>query len=202
MMKRIFWMGVTAGVVLLSLNACGDSEKADAKSEEQQEQNDGVQSKEDRQAEIMEMEQEIGRLANKDKSPTLDRKAEILLLRYRDYITVNPRDSMTAEYLFKAADLSLGVNKPKASIAYLDRLIQDFPDFRKGPEMMLFRGFIYEAHLKQHAEAVKAYEAMIKRFPNHRLAEDAKASIANLTMSEEELIEKFKAQNEAADKAS
>lgn len=201
-MKRIIWMGVTAAVVLWSVNACGDGSTAKETSTEQQEQSNGVQRKEDRQAEIMQMEQEIGRLANKDKNPTLDRKAEILLLRYRDYISVNPRDSMSAEYLFKAADLSLGVNKPKASIAYLDRLIQDFPDFRKGPEMMLFRGFIYEAHLKQHAEAVKAYEAMIKRYPNHRLAEDARASIANLTMSEEELIEKFKQQNAAGEKAS
>lgn len=155
-----------------------------------------VQGKEERQAEIQVMEQELLGFAKSDQTKMMNAKADILLKRYRDYISMNPRDSMTSEYLFKAADLSVGVGKPEAAISYLDRLIQDFPSFRKAPEMMLFRGFIYETYMNQHADAVKAYKALIERYPNHRLASDARASIENLTMSEDELIEKFKKMNQ------
>jgi TolA-binding protein len=191
-MKR--WMKMAALVLFVgvSVSACsndGSQNGGDAT-------NTGVQTKEERQVEIAEMEKEILGLNQGNKNDILTKKAELLLMRYRDYISMNPRDSLTSEYLFKAADLSLGVGKPQASIRYLDRLIQDFPNFRKAPEMMLFRGFIYETYLNEHGNAVKAYQAMIERYPNHRLTNDARASIDNLSLSEEELIEKFKRQNQ------
>lgn len=185
------------GVVVLSLMACNMEDKEGVKPRVDDRSTAGVQSIEERQQEIAEMEREIKAYAKQEKNDMMTAKAERLLVRYRDYISNNPRDSITAEYLFKAADLSLGVGKPNASINYLDRLIKDFPDFRKTVEMMLFKGFIYESYLNQHAEAVKAYQALINRFPNHRLAQDAQSSIDHLTMSEEELIEKFKKLNES-----
>ncbi|MEX2597184.1 MAG: tetratricopeptide repeat protein [Salibacteraceae bacterium] len=192
-MKKV-WM---RGVVVLSLMACNMEDKEGVKPRVDDRSTAGVQSIEERQQEIAEMEREIKAYAKQEKNDMMTAKAERLLVRYRDYISNNPRDSITAEYLFKAADLSLGVGKPNASINYLDRLIKDFPDFRKTVEMMLFKGFIYESYLNQHAEAVKAYQALINRFPNHRLAQDAQSSIDHLTMSEEELIEKFKKLNES-----
>ena len=188
-MRRVAMLVVSALLVLTSCNEQGGDGKVNEKNA------DGVQSKEERQVEIAEMEQAIKGFDRDQDDSRLKSQAENLLKRYRDYISINPRDSMSAEYLFKAADLSIGVGKAKASIRYLDRLIQDFPNFRKAPEMMLFIGFVYEVHLQQHAEAVKAYEAMIERYPNHRLSDDARASIQNLTMSEEELLKKFKEMN-------
>ena len=61
--------------------------------------------------------------------------------------------------------------------------------------MYLFKGFIYETYLNDHAKAVSSYTKLIEKYPNHRLASDARASIDNLTMTEEELIEKFKKMN-------
>ena len=151
-----------------------------------------VQTAEERRVEIAEMEAEIVGVVATPENQKAKALTERLLLRYRDYISANPRDSVTAEYLFKAADLSVGVGNPENSITYIDRLITDFPNFRKAAEMMLFKGFLYEVHLNNHAEAVKAYQAMIERYPNHRLTNDARAAIDNLSLSEEELLEKLK----------
>jgi len=182
----------------LVMLACNAEEKENQK-EEQVEETSGVkevQTKEERQEEIAKMEGEIAGLVRGERTEMLDAKADRLLKRYRDYISVNPRDSITAEYLFKAADLSVGVRRYEAAINYLDRLNNEFPKFRKNVEMWLFKGFIYETYLNDHASAVNTYQELVKRYPNHRLAQDARASIENLSMSEEELIEKFEKMNE------
>jgi len=186
---------ILIGVVALGLSACTGAEDSSTRESTTESTSKTEYSREDRIAEIAEMEGEIANLVKAGSSEMLDTKASRILLRYRDYVSLYPRDSMTAEYLFKAADLSLGINKPEASIKYLDRLNQDFPTFRKNVEMWLFKGFIYENYLNNHAMAVKTYRTLIERYPNHRLANDAQASIDNLTLSDEELIEKFKAKN-------
>lgn len=185
-----WWM---IGAFVIAITACTEGGNVD--SEQQDESTSMVQSKEERQAEIAAMETEVAALVRSDRTEMLDAKADRLLKRYRDYIGQNPRDSITAEYLFKAADLSVGVGRYEGAIRHLDRLINEFPKFRKTAEMMLFRGFIYETYLNDYANAVKAYEALVKRFPNHRLAQDARASIDNLQLSEEELLEKFQKMN-------
>ncbi|MDA7836228.1 tetratricopeptide repeat protein [Salibacteraceae bacterium] len=181
------------GLVAVLIASCAEN-GADVNSERDG-VTSGVQSKEDRQAEIQELEKEISSMAKSERTEAVDAKAERLLKRYRDYVGQNPRDSITAEYLFRAADLSVGVGKYEASIAYIDRIHKDFPKFRKSVEMWLFKGFIYETYLNNHAKAVESYTNLIKKYPNHRLAADARSSIDNLTLTEEELIKKFKALN-------
>jgi TolA-binding protein len=195
MMKR--WMLICA--LPMVFVACS-GEKGQEQNANQEESNyvKGDQSKEERQTEIAAMEKEISGLIRSERADVLDSKADRLLKRYRDYIGANPRDSITAEYLFKAADLSVGVGRYEGAINHLNRLNTDFPTFRKNVEMWLFKGFIYETYLNDHANAVKTYEAILERFPNHRLAADARASIENLSMSEEEMLEMFRKKNEAA----
>ena len=152
------------------------------------------QTAKERQVEITAMENEL--ISSKDLNIETNRVlADRLVMRYRDYITMNPTDSASAEYLFKAADLSVGLGNYEASINYITRLTKDFPQYEKIVEIWLFKGFIYENYMNSHANAVKTYEELILKFPNHRLAQDAQAAIDNLTLTEEELIEKFKAMN-------
>lgn len=181
------------GVLLIALASCSESENTNSSTD--QEVSNDIQTNEQRQSEIQEMEKEISGAVKTERTSVLDAKADLLLKRYRDYVTLNPRDSITSEYLFRAADLSVGMGKYDAAIAYIDRLHKDFPKFRKSVEMHLFRGFIYETYLNDHAKAVSAYTKLIEKYPNHRFASEARASIDNLTLSEEELIEKFKKMN-------
>lgn len=185
------WLMVLVIPVLVL--ACGEAGNDDGEQVEQGVKD--IQTKEERQEEIASMEKDVAGLVRSERTKLLDAKADRLLKRYRDYVSLNPRDSITAEYLFKAADLSIGVGQYDAAINYLDRLNTDFPTFRKNVEMWLFKGFIYETYLNDYANAAKTYQTIVDRYPNHRLANDARASIENLTMSEEELLEKFERMN-------
>lgn len=151
------------------------------------------QSTEQRQVEIKALEDELYASANL-RSEVAQAKAKILVGKYRDYVSTNPLDSLSPEYLFRAADLSIGLGKPEAAIRFLDRITIDFPNYEKVVAIYLFKGFVYENHMNSHANAIKAYEQLIEKYPNHRLAEEARAAIDNLRLSEEELLEKLKQQ--------
>lgn len=119
-------------------------------------------------------------------------KAEDLVRKYRDYANINPRDSITPHYLLKAADLSIGLQKFDHAVGYLDNILKNHPEYEKRIEAMLLKGFVLEYHMNQHAQAVSAYKDLINAYPNHRLAKDAQSSIDNLTLTEDQLIEKLK----------
>jgi TolA-binding protein len=143
---------------------------------------------------IKEMEAEIVG-SNDISNPLKQNIAKNLVLQYQNYINSNKSDSAASTYLVKAADLSVGLGNYEVAIKYLDKFIASYPTSERLPEILLFKGFIYETHINNYANAVKAYEALRDRFPNHRLAQQAKASIDNLTLSEEELLEKFSKMN-------
>lgn len=185
MRMKIRMLMLLLGAALMG--ACGTTGEQNDKTE--------PQTKEARQEEISRMEDELRGKTDLDAHVNKAR-ADALIKRYRDYVVLNPDDSISAEYLFKAADLSIGTGSYEASINYLDRIITDYPGYHKIVEIMLFKGFVYENYLNSHAEATKAYRALIERYPNHRLAKDAEAAIQNLTLSEEELIEKLKQTNQ------
>jgi len=189
-MRRVLMLSI----IVIALSACGEKEASNSSNEDDV-TNKVEQTNDERQAEIASMEKEISGAVKTERTAVLDAKADRLIKRYRDYVGINPRDSMTSEYLFRAADLSVGMGQYDAAIAYIDWLHKDFPKFRKSVEMYLFKGFIYETYLNDHAKAVSSYTKLIEKYPNHRLASDARASIDNLTMTEEELIEKFKKMN-------
>lgn len=175
----------------LTVVGCGDGGQTKDGTEDSR----APQSNEERQAEIAEMEADLTDNAKLDQG--VDRaKADRLIKLYSGYINVNPRDSVSAEYLFKAADLSVGMGKPEAAIRFLDRLTTDFTNYDRIVEIWLFKAFIYEAHMNSYAEAAATYRKLIEKYPNHRLAEQAEAAIDNLTLSEEELLEKLKSADE------
>lgn len=172
----------------LIMSACGQSDEVNSVET-------APQSAEQRRVEINELEK--GLLSKSDLTAGTNKaKAEHLVRRYRDYVNMNPHDSISAEYLFKAADLNIGLGNYEASIKYLDRLTTDFPDYNRIVEIWLFKGFIYENYMNSHANAVSTYDKLIERYPNHRLAADAQAAKDNLTLTDEELMEKFKKVNE------
>lgn len=187
------WMMVAVAALVLSACANSSEEQSEAASEESSEAT--TQTREERIAEIEELEQD---LRSKQKQPfeTVKPLAMQMVREYRDFVVVNPKDSLAPRYLFKAADLSVGLKKYDQAIGFLDNVLANYPAYERNVEMMLFKGFVFEQHMNQHGRAVEAYQALIDRYPNHRLANDARAAIENLTLTEEELIEKFKKMNE------
>lgn len=128
--------------------------------------------------------------------PEVDRKgAQALLDVYLAYAKVHPLDSLTPEYIFRGASIRSTLGDPQGSIDLYDRIIRDFPHWRKIPDTYYLKAFTIDNGLRQKGEAQRAYTEVINRFPDHRFAKDAAQMIENLKYSDEELMRKFEAMN-------
>ncbi len=120
-------------------------------------------------------------------------KAKDMIALYSDFVKKYPEDEKAEDYLFKAGEVSMGSMQSNVAIKYFEQYYQKFPKAEKAPYSLFMQGFIYETQLKNTEKAKWYYEKFISDFPTHKLAEDAKYSIANLGKSEEELIREFEA---------
>ena len=124
-------------------------------------------------------------------------KALKLVDMYITYADTYPQDSMAVKYLFKAAEFCLNLAEGQRAIAYYNRVINEYPDFRKVPECLFLKGYVYENYLGDLDKAKATYLEFIERYPDNEFADDAQVSIQNLGKSPEELIKEFEAQQAA-----
>ena len=127
---------------------------------------------------------------NLDESNTVFNNYLVYADTYKD-------DTSSANYLFKAADLANGLNRPKESIAIFERLRTSFPDYRKASSALFMQAFIYETSIKDKEKAKEKYKEFIQKYPEHKLTASAQASLdqLNANLSDEELIKSFEAKN-------
>ena len=121
------------------------------------------------------------------------RSAQALLDVYKAFATAHPQDTMAPEYLFRAAGVAKSVRDADQSLRLYDRIIKDYPSWRRIPDTYYLRAFTLDNDLDRIGEARTAYEDVINRFPDHAFARDAKAMIENLGLTDEQLIQKFEA---------
>lgn len=121
-------------------------------------------------------------------------KAFELVDLYVDYANSYPDDSMAVEYLFKGAEFCLNLGEGQRAITLYDRVIQEYPDFRKVPECLFLKGYVYENYLGDLNNAKAIYLEFIEKYPDNEFADDAEISIQNLGKSPEELIKQFEEQ--------
>jgi hypothetical protein len=110
---------------------------------------------------------------------------------YLHYATLFPDDSVTPGLLFQASQLSLSIRNPKQSIMILDRIINKHKHFLNYPEVIVYKGFVYENELHMIDSAQVWYEYFLQHYPEHPLASDVEASLRLLGKSLDEIIETF-----------
>jgi len=151
----------------------------------------GGPSKDKEVTKIKELEK---KKAAAEKSGIINReKSAELITAYKEFADKFPKDTASATYLFKGAQLSMNINHGKGAIECFDRIIKDFPDYNKMPDCIFLKAFVYETQLQDMVNARKYYEEFLKKYPRHDLADDAQASINNLGKSPEELVKEFEA---------
>lgn len=128
-----------------------------------------------------------------------DSLATITLDAYLDFANDFPKDSLSAEYLFKAADLYRAKHEFEKAISTFDRVGKDYPEYAKVPQTIFLQGFIYENDVKDLPKAKERYEYFIQQYPNHALARDVQFSLNNLGKSPEQIIKEFQQMQEAQD---
>lgn len=127
-----------------------------------------------------------------DAEANVDQNAGMILVRsYAKFYQLSEKDSLGVDMLFKAGEVSMGIGQGNLAMKYFRTITEDHSDFHKAPEALFLSGFCEENLNKDTAQARYFYETFIAGFPNHKLAEDAKFSIQNMGMTDEDLIKMF-----------
>lgn len=153
-------------------------------------------SKDEKAGKIDQLEQE---LFSDQKSGVNKEKAIQLTEAYIEYADLFPEDSVTPDYLFRAADMSMNIFSSGKAIDLYNRIIRDYPDYKKAPQCVFLKAFVYENNLGDLNSAKKYYEEFLAKYPDDDFADDAKMSLQNLGKSPEELIKEFEEKMKAQD---
>lgn len=115
---------------------------------------------------------------------------EIIQL-YKQFADSFPNEKDAPQYLFKAANVSIGVRQFQPAISFLERIKKYYAEYEKSPESLFLMAFIYDNYLDQKGKAREIYQEVIDTYPSHKFASDAKEVIKTLEMTDEELIKMF-----------
>jgi len=118
-------------------------------------------------------------------------RVDELIETYVGFADEFPEDTLAPDYLFKAGDISMNTNRSRQAIRFYDRIITEFPNYKKTPEAMFLKGYVYENNLGRLDKAKEIYETFLALYPNNEFADDAEVSLRFLGKSPEELIEIF-----------
>lgn len=125
----------------------------------------------------------------KDKTEAIDKDKAIEMVRlYVSYVDNYPEDTLAAEYLFRAAEISENASQPNNAVTYLSRIEENYKDYKNYPICIFKKAYIYENHLNNLDKAREYYEKFIADYPDHELSEAANSSLMFLGMSERDLI--------------
>ena len=124
-------------------------------------------------------------------------EANKVYLNYLKYVEKFPKDSLSPDFLFKAADLANGLRRHDESIKLFSRVIAEYPEFRKAPAALFMQAFVLETEINNKESAKEKYKEFLGKFPNHKLAASAQASLdqLNANLTDEELIKMFEEKN-------
>ncbi len=127
-------------------------------------------------------------------TPNLEKAKELVGL-YIEYANTYPKDTVSADLLFKAADISMNLSSAKNTIALFNRILNEYPDYRNVSTVLFLKGFVYEDQVRDYEKAGKCYIDFLEKYPESDFADDAKVSIQNLGKSPEDLIREFESKN-------
>jgi tetratricopeptide (TPR) repeat protein len=127
---------------------------------------------------------------------TLDTyNANMAITAYTKFAGQFSDDSLSPKFLFKAASLAMSSQQYQRALGFYDSIYAKYPKFNQAPDCIFVEGFIYDSFLKDTAKAHAKYQEVITKFPDNNLAQQAKAAIAALGKTDDELIKEFEEKN-------
>ena len=122
-------------------------------------------------------------------------KAQDMIVMYLNYSNRYKKDSLSPEYLFRAAEIAMNTDKPIDACSYLYRIERQYEDFDKMPAVYYLLGFVNQNMIgdKQNAEAY--YQKFLDKYPNHSRAEEVAIIMNSIHIDDLELVREFEMQN-------
>lgn len=112
-------------------------------------------------------------------STTFDQRQAMDAMRmYVEFSSKYPKDSLTAEYLFRASDIAQGSGNYQQAAEFLETILQEHTMYTKYPDAMFSAALVYDNFLENvnHGDdrAIQLYDAIINKYPQSNYAEQSK----------------------------
>lgn len=174
-------------ILVAFIAACGNSTNNDSSTEPKPFISLNQMNIESLDAEIKKREAKL----NEDPNSMDKRAAADLMDAYATYaVRFSNRDN-SADRLFKAGEIAMGLNHTTTALKYLAKVYEEYPDYTKRPYALFLQAFVLENQAQDYDQAKSLYEKFISEYPTHPMADDATYSIQNMGKSPEELIREF-----------
>ncbi len=118
---------------------------------------------------------------------------------FQDFAVIFPEDEKASEYLFKASDLALNIGQPEKSVKILNRIIKDYPNYKRIESVYYSRASHTDFELRDTTLAKTYYNEFMEKFPHSDFVDDAQARFKFHFMDENELIEYFMSHPQTSD---
>jgi TolA-binding protein len=174
---------LAAGITLL-IAACNNNSTTEQKTETKE------PPREQYLAQVKRLEAEMHKSLEINKDT-----AARAIKAYSDYVLFFPNDSVSPDYLFKAAEIATAIQQYQQALIYYQTITSKYPKFTFIRESLYLQGYLLDNFLNDDAKAKAVYEQVIGKYPGSNYAKDAQAAINNLGKTDEQLIEEFKKKN-------
>src|ERR1051325_10382076 len=114
---------------------------------------------------------------------------------FHEFAAKYPDESLSAEYLFRMADLQRAVGDNGKAIQTLGEICKKYPSYKKVPDCIFLQGYYYQEFFKDTTMAKGFYQELLSKYPTHPFADDAKALMSMFGKSEEDIIKGFEKKN-------
>ncbi|MFN6380459.1 MAG: tetratricopeptide repeat protein [Flavobacteriales bacterium] len=125
-------------------------------------------------------------------SSVFDRESALKLVQtYQDYYNQNTDDTLSGEFLFRAASMSVALKKPQQAINQLSTYYDVYKTASRRPEALYLIGFVYDSELNNAEKASEYYKRVIEVFPESKWAEQSKGALEFVGLTDDEIIQKL-----------
>ena len=139
---------------------------------------------------ITKMESELKTVAKVDSN-----SVSTLISAYQNFATKYPTDSLSPEYLYRAAGLANGFNRGTQAIDLYETIIHTYPAYKLIPECYFMEAVVWENVQGNIAKASEYYNKFLDKYPDHQLADDARAALRLLGKTPDEIVGELEKMN-------
>ncbi len=99
------------------------------------------------------------------------------------------KDTLSVDYLFRAADVMRGMFRMMDAVQTLDLITKRYPNHDKAAVALFYAGFILHADADQNTMAADYFDRLIEEYPDHPMADEARNMLPMLKLSDEQILE-------------
>lgn len=111
---------------------------------------------------------------------------------YLQFADTYSKDTLSVDYLFKAADVMRGMFRFMDAVQTLNLITKRYPNHDKAAVALFYAGFILHTDSDQNRMAVDYFDRLIEEYPDHPMADEARNILPMLKMSDEQILEFLK----------